>query len=418
MLKKMRRRFIVSAMAAFCAVILLLLCVVNVWNYHNVAAQQDRTLSQLATAEARPENPSETADHGEPPEKKDAAPLDDHGAFSPEVPYTFRYFSVSYDADGTLSSIGQDFIASISSDDALTFADHVLSTGRANGYYQGYRYLVQRTSDGTKIVFLNCEREMAAVRSLLWITVSIAAASLALVFALVVVFSRRAIAPYLRNLEMQKQFITNASHELKTPLTAISTSADVLLMEHEDDEWAKSIAAQCAKLSRLIGDLVTLSRLDEENPFPEKVPFDLSDALWEAAEPFAAVAKGQNKTYSQSIAEPLTITGDAASIRQMAGILLDNAVKYTPPGGSIAFSAARSGRKIKLCVENTCDDAQTVDPARMFERFYRGDESHGGKIGGSGVGLSIARATAEAHGGSIRAEQKNGRMTITVALPA
>ena len=205
MLKKMRRRFIVSAMAAFCAVILLLLCVVNVWNYHNVAAQQDRTLSQLATADARPNEPSEIADHGEPPEKKDAAPLADHGAFSPEVPYTFRYFSVSYDADGTLSSIGQDFIASISSDDAQSFAEHALSTGRANGYYQGYRYLVQRTSDGTKIVFLNCEREMAAVRSLLWITVSIAAASLALVFALVVVFSRRAIAPYLRNLEMQKR---------------------------------------------------------------------------------------------------------------------------------------------------------------------------------------------------------------------
>ena len=418
MLKKMRRRFIVSAMAAFCAVILLLLCVINVWNYHNVAAQQDRTLSQLAMADARPADPSETADHGEPPEKKDAAPLADHGAFSPEVPYTFRYFSVSYDTNGALESIDQDFIASISSDDAQDFAAHALSTGRTSGYYQGYRYLVQKTSDGTKVVFLNCEREMAAVRSLLWITVSIAAASLALVFALVVVFSRRAIAPYLRNLEMQKQFITNASHELKTPLTAISTSADVLLMEHEDDEWAKSIAAQCAKLSRLIGDLVTLSRLDEENPFPEKAPFDLSDALWEAAEPFAAVAKAQDKTYSQSIAESLTITGDAASIRQMVGILLDNAVKYTPCGGSIAFSAGRSGKKIRLCVENTCDSAQTVDPARMFDRFYRGDESHGGKIGGSGVGLSIARATAEAHGGSIRAEQKDGRMTIAVTLPA
>ena len=145
---------------------------------------------------------------------------------------------------------------------------------------------MQSTANGKTVIFLNSERELQAVRSLLLLTIAIACGCLLGVFALVLLFSRRAIVPYLRNLSVQKQFITNAGHELKTPLTAISTSADVLAMEYPGDEWAENIQAQSARLARLIEDLVTLSRLDEENSFPEKTEFSLSDAVWEITEPF------------------------------------------------------------------------------------------------------------------------------------
>ena len=152
-----------------------------------------------------------------------------------------------------------------------------------------------------KLRQIGADIEIKTIRSLLFITLAVAGGSLLLVFALVVLFSGRAIAPYLRNLAAQKQFITNASHELKTPLTAISTSANVLAMESGENEWVQNIQSQSGRLSRLISSLVTLCRLDEENPFPERTEFSLSDAVWEIAEPFSSLAAAKGKEYTQYI---------------------------------------------------------------------------------------------------------------------
>lgn len=266
------------------------------------------------------------------------------------------------------------------------------------------------------VLFLNSERELQTMRSLLWITLAIAGGSLLVVFGLVVLFSRRAIMPYLKNMEAQKQFITNASHELKTPLTAISTSADVLAMEHEDDEWVRNIQSQAGRLSKFIGNLVTLSRLDEENPFPVRTEFSLSDALWEISEPFGSVSQAKGKLYTQDIADGLTVTGDRAAIQQMVSVLLDNALKYSPAGGSISLTARCSGKWMEIAVSNTVDAAQDIDTARLFDRFYRADESHSNAVSGTGIGLSIAKATVQAHGGKISAKQTDHTITFQVLL--
>ena len=407
MLKKMRWRFIGAAMAAFTAVVLTLLCFVNLWNYHSVTSQQDEALTRLMEIEDQqsPFSPGQGA-----------PPFDDWSHFSPEVQYSLRFFSVHYDAGGAVSRVNQDYIASISERDAEVYAEAVLESGGSHGYESGYRYLVSTTEDETVVLFLNSEREIQTMRSLLWITLAIAAASLVVVFGLVVLFSRRAITPYLKNMEAQKQFITNASHELKTPLTAISTSADVLAMEHDDDEWVHNIQVQSGRLSKLITSLVALSRLDEENPFPVRTEFSLSDALWEISEPFLSLAQAKGKAYAQSIADGLTVTGDRAAIQQMVSILLDNALKYSPDGGSISLTARRSGKRAEIAVSNTVDGAQHIDAARLFDRFYRADESHSSAVSGTGIGLSIAKATAEAHGGTISARQEGNTLRFTVRL--
>ena len=407
MLKKMRWRFIGAAMAAFTAVVLTLLCVVNVWNYVSVTRQQDETLSRLMEVEDQkaPFSP----DRGKPP-------FDDWAHFSPEVQYSLRFFSVHYAPDGTVLRVNQDFIASVSEADAERYAQAVLAGGKRSGYENGYRYLVSTSEMETVVLFLNSERELQTTRSLLWITLAIAGGSLLVVFGLVVLFSRRAIMPYLKNMEAQKQFITNASHELKTPLTAISTSADVLAMEHEDDEWVKNIQSQAGRLSKLIGNLVTLSRLDEENPFPVRAEFSLSDALWEISEPFAALAQAKGKLYTQNIADSLNVAGDRTAIQQMVSILLDNALKYSPHGGSISLTAQRGGKRAEITVSNTVDTAQDIDTARLFDRFYRADESHSNTVSGTGIGLSIAKATVQAHGGKISASQAEHVLAFRVIL--
>ena len=179
MLKKMRWRFIQAAMAAFAAVILALLCVINVVNYTNVTQQQDDTLQNLLEAK-------------NPPEKRDRPGQDDAlRHFSPEVRFMMRFFTVTCDADSRVTSVNQDNIASITQEDAEAFAAQVLKGGRLHGYYQGYRYLVVHTDEGSQLIFLNSERELQSMKGLLNHTLLISLAALAAVFVLILAFSSR-----------------------------------------------------------------------------------------------------------------------------------------------------------------------------------------------------------------------------------
>ena len=403
----MRWRFIGAAMIAFTAVVLTLLGCVNIWNYWNITTQLDNTLTILYEVDESEFNL--VFQEGAPP-RGSSFP------FTGEAPYMIRFFSVCYGESGELLNINQDYIASVSEDEALSFTGHVLEAGKERGFYGGYRYLM-KTSDGeTTVIFLNAERELYAVRDLLINTLLIAAICLVVVFFLVLFLAKRAVAPYMRNLEMQKQFITNAGHELKTPLTAISTSADVLAMEHADDEWVQNIQIQSGRLSKLIANLITLSRLDEERPALEKSEFSLNDALWETADSFMPLIRARGKTYSQSIEDSLTVTSNCAAVQQMVSILLDNAVKYSPPGAEISLKAFRKGRRTVIEVSNTCGEIDYSELKHIFDRFYRVDKSHSETVSGSGIGLSIARATAEALGGKISAEMSGDTICFRITF--
>ena len=162
---------------------------------------------------------------------------------------------------------------------------------------------------------------------------------------------------------------------------------------------------------------MALSRLDEETPLPEKSTFSLSDAAWEAAEPFSVLARAEGKTYIQNIEEKLTLYGDCGTIRQMISLLLDNAVRYSDQGGEIRLDIYRRRGKICIRVFNTCSLPEGSDLDRLFDRFYRLDESRASHTGGTGIGLSMAQAIAEAHGGRIGVRSEDGRSILfTVVL--
>ena len=216
----------------------------------------------------------------------------------------------------------------------------------------------------------------------------------------------------MKNIERQKRFITDAGHELKTPLTSIATSADIAAMEYEGDEWIANIQKQTARLTRLVSDLVTLSRLDEEMIIYDKMVFSLSDAAWEIAEPFASLAKAGGKTYIQNIEDRLEMEADRNSIQQLLSILLDNALKYSDEGGKIRLDIYRSHNRICMKVFNTCELQGITDLERLFDRFYRPDESRSTNTGGTGIGLSMAQAIVEAHGGKITVNSTDGKTII------
>lgn len=400
MLKKIQRRFILAAMTAFGMITLLIIVGINAANYYRTTFMQDHRAEELLQHEqtvlAKPKAP--------------LPPAGDLSGRDPEAAFTTRFFAVYCDADGRIRAISRDYIFSVDEETAKEYTQTVLSKGREKGYYKDYRYLVSRSEKGISILFLNAAIHIQSMRSLLFVSLTIGVCSLLMVFFLILLFSRRAIRPYQKNIERQKRFITDAGHELKTPITSIATSADIAAMEHEGDEWIENIRRQAVRLTKLVGDMVALSRLDEEEPFPEKSRFSVSEAAWEIAEPFAVLAKAEGKSYSQSIEEDLTLYGDRDAVQRMISILLDNAVRYSADGGEIRMRLYR--RRGKVCVEvsNTCDLQDVSDLDRLFDRFYRLDESRSAMTGGTGIGLSMVRAIAETHGGKATVESSDGKV--------
>lgn len=408
MLKKMRWHFILAAMLAVFIMLVAVLAGINVWNYHTTAERADQRIQEIYGFESGKvpgmENSEENASQPVPPDIFNRP--DDH---DPEAPYTTRFFIVRLDEEGNVTDVSTDFIASVTQTEAEEFARKVLNEKRQVGYYKNYRFQILAKKNDNIVIFLNTTMELRSVRNVLLISCLVGVVCFLVVFLLVILLSKRAMKPYIRNIERQKRFITDASHEIKTPLTSIATSVDVIEMEYGEDEWTRNIHKQTSKMSRMVADPVTLSRLDEENPFLERTEFSLSDAVWEVAEPFASLAKAQGKKYSQRIEENLTLCGNPDATRQMISVLLDNAMKYSDENGTIRLDVYKVHGKTKIEVFNTCVLEETQNLSRLFDRFYRPDNSRSRKTGGSGIGLSIAQAVAEAYGEKIKVSSKDGK---------
>ena len=407
MINRLRRQFIMIAMLSVTLVVLLTAVSINVFNYLSTDKSLSGTLQMIEENQGMiPQFPG--GKPGKPP----------RGQFTPETPYSTRYFVLYYSADGTLDRADMRHIAAVTEEDADHFLSVALSRGEGMGYTGDYKYYVTRAGEGRYLaIFLDCQRELHSIRTFALISLLVAVICVALVYILIWLFSKKAIEPTVKSVEKQKRFITDASHELKTPLTVIATSLKVLEMEVGRQKWIDKAQAQTEHMTQLVNDLVTLARLDEEKPPLRFVRFDISGVVAETAESFRDFAAAQGHPLEIDVAPGLSCRGDEYAIRQLVSVLLDNAVKYADNGGSIRFrlEAAPKGAVLKVC--NPCAGLDTTELDKLFDRFYRPDRSRSKQTGGFGVGLSIARSIVEAHHGSIRAEcPEDGIIQFVVAL--
>ncbi len=349
-------------------------------------------------------------------DKKIKMPPTDYRGITKETPYFTRYFSVKFDEDGEITWSNTGSIAAVSISEAKELASEVYGSGNERGYKNGYRYLSLTSPGGEKLViFLDCQNQMSSARAFLMSSLLICAAGIAAVFVLVVVFSKKAIKPIAESYEKQKRFITDSSHEIKTPLAIISANTEVIEMENGESEWTDSIRNQVERLSSLTQSLTNLARMDEEGIKIEKCVFPLSDAVSESVEPFKTLAESKNRTLCTDIEGGISYDGSEKLIKQLVGILLDNAVKYSNDGGRIDVTLKKQKKNIVLKVSNTVDESETGDLDHMFDRFYRADKARTQSEGGFGIGLSVARSIAEVHGGTISANSTDGK-TIDFTL--
>lgn len=392
MIHKLRRKFICIAMASVTLVMLLMAVSINAINFLSTDHDLEHTLELIYENEGNMPQPSPPGKPG--PKRGDR--------FSMEKPYSTRYFVLYYTDSGELLRADMKHIAAVTEEDAGTYLEIAGKQGEGFGYTGTYKFYVADTGGQYMAVFLDCYNEFHSLRTFGFISLLVVAGGVALVFLLVLVLSRRAITPVVQNAEKQKQFITDASHELKTPLTVINTSLKVLEMETGRSKWIDKIQGQTDKLTRLVNDLVTLSRLDEEKPPLQVSEFNLSTAVEETAESFRDFAAAQGHALKTAVEPELCCRGDEYAVRQLISILLDNAIKYADPGGEILLSLEKQKKGVLLRTVNPCASVEEQETEKLFDRFYRGDRARSGS--GFGVGLSIARSIVEAHRGAITAD--------------
>ena len=421
MILRLRRSFVGITMTSVVLVLVVLMGAINTANYLSKDSSNAQMLQMLADNSGRlpdfttpPDKPDGT-DDTTPPDK----PTDDTTAtprnWSPETPYEMRYFSVALDADGSTSSVDTGKIAAISSSDAIDMAQRLYAADKTHGYSGNYKYLAVTNDGTTTYIFLDCTRDLDSVRQFLRYSLLISLGGTAAIFLVAVALSRRAVRPIAESYEKQKHFITDAGHEIKTPLAIIASCTDVLELEQGESKWSQGIRSQVERLTELTRDLVSLARMDERSGNLTMEDVDFSTLLANTLEPFTLVAQSRGQTLTLDTEETVTLKGDRRALEQLCSILADNAVKYTPENGHIAFALRRRGRKVVLTEENDADGMTQGGQKQLFDRFYRGDQSRSSQKPGYGIGLSMAQSITAAHGGKIDAVSKDGKsLTITV----
>ena len=464
MIKKLRRKFIMITMISVVVVLSIIMILINVMNYKKVTEDVDTVLTMLVEnngkfpkPDAMPDNenvqdkdwlrdknagyrtPYESKDYSDDDEDDDDVDDDideDDMEFrremyndymkkystllrdqriSEETPYETRFFTVLCDSNGSIVKTDTGNIASVGEDDVDTYVTKVAKTGKKRGYYRNFRYAVKNTSEGKFYVFVDCSKQLTTAKSFLLASIYISLAGVLAVFVLVIFFSRLVMKPIADTYAKQKRFITDSSHEIKTPLAVIAANTEVIEMVNGESEWTQSITKQVERLTNLTKSMTALARMDEEGFKLDKTKFNLSDALVDTVATFGVVAEQKDISLTSEIEDGIFYEGDEKLIRQLISILMDNAVKYCD--GVIKVSLKKAKGKVKFSVYNTATNLDTKNLDHFFDRFYRADASRNKAIEGFGIGLSSAKSIVDLHQGNISAKSDDGKsIKITAVL--
>lgn len=435
MVKQLQKKFIISAMLAVTILLVVLIGGINVFNYLTTSNDNDRLMEMLCYSfETSTKWNADTTDNTQSPQsingtqKNTAAdisgsqnnpdfPPQDNGTKPPDdkknngfgrhdknAVDSARYAAVAIDKNGNIIRTDVTHISSLTEDEATAITEALKNNASGTGTYSGFVYRISETkrAEGKVIILLDNGMQISSFFTVLFISVGAGIFGWLLMLLLVILLSKKTIAPVARSIEKQKQFVTNAGHEIKTPLAIILANTDAMELHNGENKWSKNIRAQTLRLSGLMQNLLMLAKMDESSAKLPMCSFDISTAAEDTVNAFIEPAALKGVMIEQDIQKGLQLNGNHDSIVQLITVLLDNAVKYTESGGMIRAKLSGNDKNITLSIANTCEPID--HPEKLFDRFYRGDSARTQKNGGYGIGLSVAQAIAELHKGSITAE--------------
>lgn len=402
--RKLRGNFIAIATASFFVVIAFMGIATVVVNAIAIRSQAESTIDAILDA------------GGEMPAEANFT----SGAFHEEASYGLRFFTVSYDKHGEVESVGLTHVALVDAQKALEISEVTSDPDSIVGLsrFEDYFYKEGETENGSMVVFLDCSFQLANMQEVVRNTLLLSCSAFLITLISIVFFSKRAIRAEMENAHRQQQFMTNASHELKTPIAVIRANTEVTEMISGQTEWTQSTLAQVNRLEGLVSDLMTIVRGEERASTDAGFDdFDVSAVVQSAVDSFKAMAQKHNLKLESSIDSGVMLRGNEASMEQLTCLLVDNALKYCDEGGTVKVRLASAiiGRGCTLAVSNEFAAGSDVDYRRFFDRFYRADESHENQQG-YGIGLSVAESICERYHGSIRASWKAGVISFICTL--
>ena len=424
MIRMLQKKFVLTAMIAITALILLLLGAVNIGNVVLTSRETTQTLQTISdmTEKSLPQGNTSQGEATAPADGTDSKKIpqeigkqESEGGAAPtfaggqqkndsDKVMGSNFFVVWFDADGKVSDTDTTRTSSVTNEEAQTLAEQLCKEEKTDGTTGKYRYqiTVSKQDGRTQVVCLDVSDERLSCVRVLLLSAAIGLLCWCASLLLVILLSRKAIRPIAENIEKQKQFVTNAGHEIKTPLAIIQSNTEAMELFKGENKWSKNIKEQTGRLAELMNRMLMLARLEEGNLKPVPVTFALDGLVKELLHGFEQPMEMKQITWQTEL-EEAKVCADQMQIGQLISILLDNAVKYTPEQGKIWITVSQKEKKTCLSVENTCTEQPKAAPEQLFDRFYRGNEARTQSSGGYGIGLSAAKAIAQANQGQLKA---------------
>ncbi len=430
MIKKLKTKAIILALVSLFVLLVAIVSGMTAINYNTLVKNADKVINDFILNNELPVmDEMEEFQHDDdkfPPENDDGdkKPKSEHHVVDKkDPPKNFRelshfdYFVITVEGEGNISRETYGNMGDISDEDVMDYTEKVISQNDKKGFVYIYRFKVIESDNETQILCLDCAKEINGFFISLFSGLLVSLVAYIVVSIVLIFLVGKIIGPISESYEKQKRFITNAGHEMRTPITIINANTDVLEMElDEENEAIKDIKNQTKRLSDLTNDLVYLSRMEEqENDLP-KIDFPLSDVVEEMVHSFHTLADEKGINIDAQITPMLTLKGDSKAIEKLVSILMSNAVKYSPKDATISVSLKKEGRQTVLKVSNPTECmVNRENLSYVFERFYRSDSSRNSQTGGHGIGLSVAKVIVASQGGKIKATTTDGKdFCITV----
>lgn len=412
MLQKMQKKFIAVVMLAYMILMTLVVGGINLFAYLQTNQKYDQILEVLMS------NNGEFPD----PEEYDRKVFEDFindFKITVETKFENRYFLVRLDENGRYLGCNISHVAAVTEEEAEKYGQKLfrkLEEGDVKkGTYGIYRYRMERKDGEYQMAFVDMTQQLLNLSNIRVISIVIGLLLMFILFLIVWKLAAKAIHPFVESMEKQKRFITDAGHELKTPLAVISANADVLELTCGKNEWIDSIRNQTMEMNELVKRLLFLSKMEEGQQFV-MAEFNLSETVEQKVKQISAIAYRAGKKFEMEIQPDIIYKGNVDAIEHMVSVLTENAVKYCSEEGSINVKLFKSGKTIHFEVRNSGEPLDKNEMNRLFERFYRPDSSRSRNTGGHGIGLSIAKAVADSHKGKIYAKNEPGVVAFCVEL--